>query len=50
MTVAVNLGPDAATLDGVTGTVRIGTDRARDGEHVDGELRLGLWEGVVVER
>lgn len=46
--VAVNLGPDAATLDGVTGTVRIGTDRARDGERVDEAVGLGPWEGVVL--
>ena len=30
--VAVNLGDAPVSLDDVTGTVRIGTDRARDGE------------------
>ena len=31
-----------------TGTVAIGTDRARDGEAVDGALALGPWEGALV--
>jgi alpha-glucosidase len=31
------------------GTVLIGTDRGRDGEHVHGTLRLGPWEAVIVE-
>jgi alpha-glucosidase len=46
--VAVNLQGEPATVASISGTVRIGTDRARDGEAVDG-LRLGPWEGVVVE-
>jgi hypothetical protein len=33
---------------GVTGTVEICTDRARDGEAVDGTLALGPWEGALV--
>jgi len=32
-----------------TGRVRIGTDRSRDGEPVEGALRLAAWESVVVE-
>jgi hypothetical protein len=35
-------------VDGVSGRVAIGTDRARDGEAVSGALALGPWEGVVV--
>ena len=46
--VALNLDDADATLDSVRGTVRIGTDRARDGEHVDGALHLRGWEGVVL--
>ncbi len=46
--VAVNLADEVASLDGVRGTVRISTDRARDGETVDGTLRLDAWHGVVV--
>jgi alpha-glucosidase len=45
--VALNLGDASATAD-VTGTIRIGTDRSRDGERVDGTLALGPWEGAVV--
>lgn len=46
--VAVNLGTADATLDGVAGTVRIGTDRTRDGQSGDGSLPLRAGEGVVV--
>jgi glycosidase len=47
--VAVNLSGDAATVEGLEGRVAIGTDRGRDGEAVEGEVRLGPWEGVVVD-
>jgi alpha-glucosidase len=47
--VALNLADADATVEGLSGRVAIGTDRARDGEAVDGALRLGPWEGVVVE-
>ena len=46
---AVNLADAPATVDGVSGTVLIASDRARDGEAVGGSLRLGPWEGAVVE-
>jgi alpha-glucosidase len=46
--VALNFGDAEATLGGVTGTVRIATNRARDGETVDGSLTLGGSEGVVL--
>jgi alpha-glucosidase len=46
--VALNLGDDAATVDRVTGVVRIGTQRSRDGERVEGTLTLGAGEGAVV--
>jgi alpha-glucosidase len=46
--VALNLAGTPATLDGVGGTIRLGTVRARDGEPVDGALRLGPWEGALV--
>jgi alpha-glucosidase len=47
--VALNLGGEEATVEGVTGRVAIATDRARDGEDVAGAVRLGPYEGVVVE-
>jgi len=34
----------------VAGTVRIGTDRGRDGQTLAGGLELGPWEAVIVER
>jgi alpha-glucosidase len=47
--VAVNHGDDAATVPRTSGTVLIGTDRSRDGELVDGSLRLEPWEAVVLD-
>ena len=46
--VALNLGTEAATVDAVTGIVRVGTRRARDGERVDGRLSLAAGEGAIV--
>jgi len=46
--VAINLGDTAATVDDVRGTIAIGTDRSRDGELVDGSLRLAANEGVLI--
>jgi alpha-glucosidase len=48
--VAVNLSGEAASLPLGPATIEIGTDRSRDGEIVDGELRLGPWEGAVLRR
>jgi alpha-glucosidase len=45
--VALNLGPQAVSLDGVEGVVVIGTDRARDGEPFSGALELRPFEAVV---
>ncbi len=50
MVVALNLSDGAGVVDGVTGRVRIGSDRTRDGERVDGTVHLQGWEAVVVER
>jgi len=47
--VALNVGDDPRTLDDVHGTIRIGTNRARDGERVNGSLSLSAREAVVVE-
>jgi alpha-glucosidase len=44
------MGADVAALEGCHGRVLIGTDRQRDGEAVEGELRVAGWEAVVVER
>jgi alpha-glucosidase len=46
--VACNLSDDDATIDGVDGTIRICTDRARDGETVAGALRLEPWHAAIV--
>ena len=46
---AVNLGDAPASLDDITGTIRIATNRSRDGEQVVGTLALGPWEGAIVE-
>ncbi|CAN5286307.1 alpha-amylase family glycosyl hydrolase [soil metagenome] len=47
--VALNLGDVGALLEGLDGTVLIGTSRERDGESLDGGLSLRPSEGVVVE-
>lgn len=44
--VALNLGAAPVTLDGIDGTVAIGTDRSRDGGAFDG--RLAAYEAVVI--
>jgi alpha-glucosidase len=46
--VALNLGDSAAVVDDLDGTVAIGTDRGRDGEPVDGSLRLAAGEGALL--
>jgi alpha-glucosidase len=46
--VALNLGDEAVSLDGVEGAIVIGTDRARDGEELTGLLELRPREAVVV--
>jgi alpha-glucosidase len=45
--VALNLGTDRVTLDGVEGAIVICTDRERDGERLVGRLELGPSEAVV---
>lgn len=47
--VALNLTDGECAIEDVTGTLVIATDRARDGEPVDGALRLGPWHGAVVQ-
>jgi alpha-glucosidase len=46
--VAINLGPNGMEIDGVEGSVALGTHRGREGEPVEGRLRLGPAEGVVI--
>jgi alpha-glucosidase len=46
---ALNLSDREVEIAGVAGTVAIATDRARDGERVDGPLRLAPWSGAVIE-
>jgi alpha-glucosidase len=46
---AVNLSGDEVEITGLAGRVAVATDRGRDGEAVDDALRLGPWEGAVVQ-
>ncbi|HKH18008.1 MAG TPA: alpha-amylase family glycosyl hydrolase [Solirubrobacteraceae bacterium] len=48
-TVALNLSDADVAVDGVGGRVAAATDRARDGEEIDGAVRLRPYEGVLVE-
>jgi alpha-glucosidase len=47
--VAANMGEGTGVVEGVSGTVRLGTVRSRDGTRAQGSLRLQGWEAVVVE-
>jgi alpha-glucosidase len=46
--VALNLSGAPVRVDGLAGTVLVGTDRGRDGTAAGPALELGPWEGVVV--
>ena len=46
--VALNGSESDCVVSGLEGTVRIGTDRARDGAAVDGGLALRPWEAAIV--
>jgi alpha-glucosidase len=51
--VVLNLSDQPAEVDagsGAGGRIRLSTNRARDGEAVGSTVRLGPWDGVVVER
>jgi hypothetical protein len=45
-----NMTNGEGVLEGVTGSVRLGTVRRRVGERVGGTLRLAGWEAVIVVR
>jgi len=47
--VLASLCDEPASLDGIIGTVRLGTDRSRAGEVVDGTLVVSGWEAVVLD-
>jgi alpha-glucosidase len=47
--IALNLADSAATVDGVHGQIRLGTERVRDGRPTGATLSLLPWEGVLVE-
>ena len=45
---AVNLGAEESVVEGLTGSVALGTDRGRDDQPVSGRLALGPGEGALV--
>jgi len=45
---AVNLSDREVEVENLPGSVLVGTDRSRDGERVEGTLRLGPWQGAVI--
>jgi len=47
--VVLNLSGAEATIDGLAGTVALATDRARDGEALEGALTLAPSQGAVVK-
>jgi alpha-glucosidase len=48
-TVVLNMSESDIELSGVTGAIRVATDRTRDGEKVGGALCLRAWDAVVIE-
>ena len=48
--VVMNMTDEEAEIANVTGRVRIGSDRSRDGESVSGSVTLRPWEALVVQR
>jgi alpha-glucosidase len=46
--VALNLSDTEVTVQDLQGRVAIATERARDGEQVEGSLVLGPWQGAVI--
>ena len=49
LAIALNLAGAETTVEGLEGTIRLATVRARDGEAVGGALTLGPWQGAIVE-
>ncbi len=47
--VALNMSGVAAMITGLTGSITLATDRARERAALDGPLTLAPWSGVVVE-
>jgi alpha-glucosidase len=48
--VALNMSAEPLVLPGLSGTIRISTDRTREHEAVGGDLRLAPFDGVILER
>jgi alpha-glucosidase len=48
LAVAVNLSDAEVVVEGLEGTIEVSTNRRRDGDQVDGGLRLEPWDGAVV--
>ncbi len=48
--VVLNMSPEEVVLPDLPGTIELGTDRGREQEVVEGSLRLGAFEGLILER
>ena len=46
--VVLNLSDNDAVVDGVVGTIRLATVRGREGESLQGAIRMGPFEGALV--
>jgi alpha-glucosidase len=47
-TVVLNLSDNPTVISGLDGRIALGTDRARDGQPVSGQLELSPWDAVIV--
>ena len=48
--VVLNLSAAGHVVGGLHGTIRVGTDRSREGRGVEGGVDLAPFEGVILER
>jgi len=48
--VALNMSAEDVVLPGLSGTIQVCTDRIRDLQVIEAPLRLGPFEGLILER
>ena len=47
--VVINMSDSPEVFSGITGSIGLATDRAREGAEVEGSLTLAPWSGAVIE-
>jgi glycosidase len=49
-TVALNMSDAEQTIEGLTGSVTLATERTLEGRRLEGTLTMAPWSGSVIER